>query len=166
MPNTYPCDGIFNQHLTTIKDLYIPLTTKRKKSWQRGNDQRPIMYAIINVTSTLFPQTRCAMLDGTDKIYKTRFQSTWNEKAMYRETTTLQNKDRTASLERSVVNPHLPSGLFHPYQLDESISNFCSISNRKRWRPIRRCVLWPLIWICTDCIRSKNGTPELYGLEL
>ena len=23
-----------------------------------------------------------------------------------------------------IVNPHLPSGLFHPYQLDESISNF------------------------------------------
>ena len=56
MPNSYPCDGIFNQHLTTIKDLYIPLTTKRKKSWQRGNDQRLIMYAIINVTSTLFPR--------------------------------------------------------------------------------------------------------------
>ena len=24
----------------------------------------------------------------------------------------------------SIVNPHLPCGLFHPYQLDESISNF------------------------------------------
>ena len=34
MPNSYPCDGIFNQHLTTIKDSYIlawdrkPLATK------------------------------------------------------------------------------------------------------------------------------------------
>ena len=26
MPNSYPRDGIFNQHLTTIKDSYI-LTT-------------------------------------------------------------------------------------------------------------------------------------------
>ena len=25
MPNSYPRDGIFNQHLTTIKDSYIPL---------------------------------------------------------------------------------------------------------------------------------------------
>ena len=23
MPNSYPCDGIFNPHLTTIKDSYI-----------------------------------------------------------------------------------------------------------------------------------------------
>ena len=26
--------------------------------------------------------------------------------------------------ENGVLNPHLPSGIFHPYQLDESISNF------------------------------------------
>ena len=24
MPNSYPHDGIFNPHLTTIKDFYIP----------------------------------------------------------------------------------------------------------------------------------------------
>ena len=23
MPNSYPCDGIFSQHLTTIKDSYM-----------------------------------------------------------------------------------------------------------------------------------------------
>ena len=49
----------------------------------------------------------------------------------------------------SVINPHLPSGPIHPYQLDESISNFrgvwCpffifilfrkDIPARKQWRP-------------------------------
>ena len=25
MPNSYPCDGIFNPHLTTIKDFYNPI---------------------------------------------------------------------------------------------------------------------------------------------
>ena len=25
MPNSYPCDGIFNSHLTTIKDSYIQI---------------------------------------------------------------------------------------------------------------------------------------------
>ena len=26
MPNSNPCDGIFNQHLTTIKDSYVHFT--------------------------------------------------------------------------------------------------------------------------------------------
>ena len=30
MPNSYPCDEIFNPHLTTIKDSYILITAKRK----------------------------------------------------------------------------------------------------------------------------------------
>ena len=28
------------------------------------------------------------------------------------------------TVHTQILNPHLPSGLFHPYQLDESISNF------------------------------------------
>ena len=28
MPNSYPCDGIFNQHLTTIKESYSPTGCK------------------------------------------------------------------------------------------------------------------------------------------
>ena len=31
MPNSYPCDGIFNQHLTTIKDSYVTKYKKKKK---------------------------------------------------------------------------------------------------------------------------------------
>ena len=77
------------------------------------------------------------------------------------------------------INPHLPNGLFHPYQLDESISNFrvsgllfhlCLIFNRNSCKQtvktlIRRRVLRRLIWVCTVCLCPKNGALGLYGLS-
>ena len=74
------------------------------------------------------------------------------------------------------VNPHLPSGLLHPYQLDESISNFrggwgtffifilflIEIPVSKQWRS---CVLRRLIWVCTVCLCPQNWTLGLYGLR-
>ena len=64
-----------------------------------------------------------------------------------------------------MVNPLLPNGFSHLYQLDESISNFRALvgsfhfySNFKRKffkqtveNLIRRRVLWRLIWLCTVC---------------
>ena len=66
------------------------------------------------------------------------------------------------------INPHLPSGPVHPYQLEESISNF-----RGEWRTFSFLlyfewifllansedpVLRRLIWVCTVCLCPKNGT--------
>ena len=70
------------------------------------------------------------------------------------------------------------SGPIHPYQMDESISNFrgfwCtfsfySISNRYSCQQtvktlIRRRVLWRLICVCTVCLCPLKGTLGLYEL--
>ena len=51
----------------------------------------------------------------------------------------VQIRDRLTLRQSAIFNPHLPGRLVHPYQLDESISNFrasgvlfyfYSISNR------------------------------------
>ena len=84
-----------------------------------------------------------------------------------------------------MLNPYLPSGLFHPYQLGESISIFrggwCFVvffffilfvilfhrnSDKQTVKTlIRRRVLRRLIWFCTVCLCPKHGTPGLYGLK-
>ena len=70
-------------------------------------------------------------------------------------------------------NPFLPSGLFHPYQLDESISIFrggwCIVfyfyfifdtnSYKQTVKTLtRRRVPQCLIWVCTVCLCPNNGT--------
>ena len=76
-------------------------------------------------------------------------------------------------------NPHLPSGPVHPYQLDESISNFRGVwfsfsflfhfeyifllANSEDPDQTPR-FLQRLIWVCTVCLCPKNGTLGLYGL--
>ena len=77
-------------------------------------------------------------------------------------------------LQHVNLNPHLLSGLFHPYQMDESISIFrgvwCMFSFLFHFEiridipedPHR--VLWRLIWVCTVCLCPKIGTLGYYGL--
>ena len=79
-----------------------------------------------------------------------------------------------------LINPHLPTGLSHPYQLDESIFHlrdvWCTlvfifiiflieipVRKQCRLRSERR-VQPRLIWVCTVCLCPKNGTLGLYGL--
>ena len=59
------------------------------------------------------------------------------------------------------INPHLPSGPVHPYQLEESISNFmgvwCTFSFvfdfvSKRCRPWSDAVFCGVVWPGSDCL--------------
>ena len=78
------------------------------------------------------------------------------------------------------LNPHLPNGLSHPYQLDESFFSFqgClvyffhfyQVFDRNSCEQtvetlFKRRILRRLIWVCTVCLCPKNGTPGLYGLN-
>ena len=76
-----------------------------------------------------------------------------------------------------VLNPHLPSGLSHPYQLDESISNFRCV-----WCTFSFLFYLRKIFLLANsedpdqtphsvasdlglhCLCPKNGTLGLYGL--
>ena len=73
------------------------------------------------------------------------------------------------------INPYLPSGLFHPYQVDESISIF-----RGGWCtffifilflieiPLCEdcCVLRRLIWVCTVCICPRKRDARLIWVNV
>ena len=72
----------------------------------------------------------------------------------------------------------MTNGLFHPHQMDVSISKFRGVwhffyfnfiffrISCKQCRPlIRRCVLRRLIWVCTVCLGPKKGKLGLYGLS-
>ena len=75
----------------------------------------------------------------------------------------------------NIINPHLLSGLFHPYQLDDPfpilgvfgvLFHFYSISNRYScWQTVKTLRMRRLIWVCTVCLCPKNGTLGLYGLR-
>ena len=78
----------------------------------------------------------------------------------------------------SCVNPFMPDGISHYYQLVRSITilrvvgwNFSSLFKSNRnfcWQTvetlIRRHVLWRLIWVCTVCLCPTKMTLGLYGL--
>ena len=90
------------------------------------------------------------------------------------------------AVSTSYLNPYLPNRLFHPYQLDESISDLrgvwcffffffffsfllCFNSNssiKTMQTQIRRRVLRRLIWVYTVFQRHVYGTLCIYGLNL
>ena len=76
------------------------------------------------------------------------------------------------------LNPFMPNGFFHLYQLDQSIPfkgffggifHFNSIFHRAfcklTVKPIRRRALRRLIWICTVCLCPPKRALGLYGLN-
>ena len=76
------------------------------------------------------------------------------------------------------IYPFMSNVFSHPYQLDESISNFRVVgwyfsfySNFKRnfclqtvENLIRRRILWRLIWFCTVCGCPSKRTLGLFGV--
>ena len=77
------------------------------------------------------------------------------------------------------INPFIPNGISHRYQLEQSVFKGCKVVffvfnsyfNRKFCKQtmdtlIRRRVLRRLIWVCTVCLCPTKRTPCLYGLRL
>ena len=89
--------------------------------------------------------------------------------------------DQVTFLESSIclINPFMPNGIYHTYQLDDSISNFrvvgwyfsfhsnFKINFRKQTveNQIRRRKPRRLIWFCTVCRCPTKRTQGLYRLK-
>ena len=65
MPNSYPRDGIFNQHLTTIKDSYI-LTCKH---CVYGDTQQDMSRLMTKPETSLGAQPHCWFCHEAAHIY-------------------------------------------------------------------------------------------------
>ena len=87
----------------------------------------------------------------------------------------LDSRPRGRGFRASCIKPFMSNVFSHPYQLDDSISNFRVVVYSKFKRNlcshtvenlIGRRVLRYLIWFCTVCRCHTKRTLDLYGLTL
>ena len=123
----------------------------------------PTKYDIINDVK-LFPAVY-------RRIYCRKFLTLSNQKSGFKSKCILMVVKSLLNLFLC-INPFMPKGFSHLYQMDEFISNFrvvgCFFSYfcKQTVETLIRChIMWHLIWVCAVCLCPTKQTLGLYGFN-